>query len=298
MSDRIGIDLGGTKIDLLVLSAGGELRLTRRVPTPKTYNELVAAVADLAAMGRGVAGSSTAIGMGAPGSASPHTGLWRNCNIVTCNGRPFAEDLAQAIGGDFRIENDANCFALSEARDGAGRGHGVVACLTVGTGLGGGLTFDGKVRSGPNAESAEFGHMPLPWPDSADWPLLPCYCGKQGCAEPYVSATGLAADYRRATGTGIDARMVVARARTGEAAAREALARLQDRFARVLAMIVSAVDPDIFVIGGGLGQLPELVEQMPPLVGRHSFSREAKVKVARALHGETSGARGAARLWH
>jgi len=297
MNNRIGIDLGGTNIDLLVFSASGEPLLIRRVPTPKPYNELIAAVADLATMARGVAGSGTAIGMGAPGSASPHTGLWRNCNIVICNGRPFAEDLAQAIGGEFRIENDANCFALSEAREGAGRGYGVVACLTVGTGLGGGLTFDGKLRSGPNAEAAEFGHMPLPWPDSADWPLLPCYCGKRGCAEPYVSATGLAADYRRATGTGADARMVIERARAGEPAAREALARFQDRFARVLAMIVSAVDPDIFVIGGGLGQLPELVEQIPPLVRRHSFSQEAEVKVARAFHGETSGARGAAWLW-
>jgi fructokinase len=205
--------------------------------------------------------------------------------------------LRGAIGGAFRIENDANCFALSEALDGAGRGFDAVAFFTMGPGLGGGLVIEGKLRAGANAEAAEFGHTPLPRPDESEWPLVPCFCGKRGCAEQYVSGTGFAADYARATGRHIAGKEIVSRARSGEAEAQAALARLQDRFARVCASIVNVVDPDVFVVGGGLNTLPELVEELPPLVARYSFSGEAQVKVVRALHGEKSGVRGAARLW-
>jgi fructokinase len=291
MGARIGIDLGGTKIDALALAGDGAITFERRIETPQGYDGIVAAIAGLLRE----AGPG-AVGIGAPGSASPRGGLWRNANIVALNGRPFAADLAAATGRVLRLENDANCFALSEAIDGAGRGHGIVAFFTVGTALGGGLVIDGRLRTGPNAEAAEFGHTPLPWPTPEEWPPLPCFCGKSGCAEQYVSGTGLARDYEGQTGTAIKGREIVLRARAGETAAKAALARLQDRFARVVANILNVIDPDVYVVGGGLNGLPELVEELPPLVARYSFSGTAAAKVVRALHGEKSGVRGAAIL--
>jgi fructokinase len=297
MTNRIGIDLGGTKIDAMVLSPADEVLFERRISTPAGYEAIIEAVAGLVSEAAKHAGPGARVGMGSPGSQSPKTGLWRNANITACNDRPFAQDLQKAIELPLKMENDANCFALSEAIDGAGKGHGVVAFFTVGTALGGGLVIDGRVRSGPNAEAAEFGHTPLPWPNDTEWPLLPCFCGKHGCAEQYVSGTGLQRDYRERTGRDIKGRDIVARARAGEAEALAALDRLADRLARVAANIVNVIDPDIFVIGGGLNALPELVEELPPRVARYSFSGTAEVKVLRAIHGEKSGVRGAARLW-
>jgi fructokinase len=297
MTNRIGIDVGGTKIDVAVLAPSGKTLFEKRITTPRSYDGLIAAVADLVTEARLVAGDGTTVGLGAPGSQSPQTHLWRNANITFCNDMPFVQDLQAAIALPLKAENDANCFALSEALDGAGRGYDVVAFFTIGTALGGGLVINGKLRTGPNAEAAEFGHTPLPRPNQGEWPLLDCFCGKKGCAETLVSGTGLARDYARATGRDIKGKDIVARARAGEAEAKAALARLQDRFARVCANIVNVIDPDIFVIGGGLNQMPELVEELPPLVARYSFSGSAQVKVARAQHGEKSGVRGAARLW-
>lgn len=288
MAARIGIDLGGTKIDALALAGDGAVTFEKRIETPQGYDDIVVAIAELIReAGPGV------VGVGAPGSASPRGGLWRNANIVVLNGRPFAADLAAAAGRDLRLENDANCFALSEAIDGAGQGHGIVAFFTIGTALGGGLVIDGHLRTGPNAEAAEFGHTPLPWPTPDEWPPLPCFCGKSGCAEQYVSGTGLARDYERRTGAAIKGREIVSRARAGEAAATAALSCLQDRFARVVANILNVIDPDIHVIGGGLSGLRELVEDLPPVVARYSFSGTANAKIVRARHGEKSGVRGA-----
>ena len=292
MSRRIGIDLGGTKIDAIALSATGETLFEKRVATPKSYEAVVAAIRDLV----DEAGEGS-IGIGSPGSSSRKTGLWRNANILFCNGKPFQQDLEAAIGRTIRMENDANCFALSEAIDGAGKGHGVVAFFTVGTALGGGLVVNGKLITGANGEAGEFGHTALPWPNESEWPLLPCFCGKSGCAEQYVSGTGLQRDHLRVTGEDIAGKEIVARARAGEAKAQASLQRLQDRFARVAANILCVVDPDVFVIGGGLSELPELVEQLPPLISRYSFSGTAVAKVVRASHGEKSGVRGAAQLW-
>ena len=292
MSRRIGIDLGGTKIDAIALSPAGETLFEKRVATPKSYEAVVAAIRDLVHE----AGDGS-VGIGSPGSSSRLTGLWRNANILFCNGRPFQQDLERAIGRAVRMENDANCFALSEAIDGAGKGHGVVAFFTVGTALGGGLVVNGKLITGANGEAGEFGHTALPWPNESEWPLLPCFCGKNGCAEQYVSGTGLQRDHLKVNGEDIAGKEIVARARAGEAKALASLARLQDRFARVAANILCVVDPDVFVIGGGLGELPELVEQLPPLISRYSFSGTAVVKVVRACHGEKSGVRGAAQLW-
>jgi len=295
--DRIGIDLGGTKIDAIVMADDGRVLFEKRVPTPKAYDAILTAVAGLVQEAEAQAGPQATVGIGAPGSAAPGTDLWRNANILACNGKPLLQDLARLIGRPVRLENDANCFALSEAHDGAGAGHAVVACFTIGTALGGGLVIGGKLRHGPNNEAAEFGHTPLPWPNESEWPLLPCFCGKAGCVEQYVSGTGLARDYARATGQKLDGPEIVVRAREGESEAKAAIDRLADRLARLAAAIVNVVDPDIFVIGGGLSGLPELVEELDRRAGSYTFSGAATVKVARARHGEKSGVRGAARLW-
>jgi fructokinase len=292
MSNRIGIDLGGTKIDAACFSPAGETLFEKRVATPKSYDGVVATIALLVAE----AGEGT-VGIGSPGSASRKTELWRNANITFCNGKPFQKDLEAVIGRAVKMENDANCFALSEAIDGAGRGYPVVAFFTVGTALGGGLVVNGKLVVGANGEAGEFGHTALPWPNESEWPLLPCFCGKSGCAEQYVSGTGLHRDHLKITGENITGKEIVARARGGDANAVASLHRLQDRFARIAANIACVVDPDVFVIGGGLNELPELVEELPPLISRYSFSGTAVAKVARAAHGEKSGVRGAARLW-
>ena len=291
MTNRIGIDLGGTKIDAIVFSPNEEVIFEKRIATPKTYGGIVAAIASL--VNEAGAGS---VGVGAPGSAHPTTGLWRNANIISCNGKPVQRDLETAIGYKIRIDNDANCFALSEAIDGAAKGYGVVAFFTIGTGLGGGVVVDGKIIRGVNGEAAEFGHTGLPWMTQDDWPPVPCFCGKAGCTEMYVSGTGFIADYVRATGETTTGKMIIERARAGEAQAQAAYNRLQDRFARVCANILNIIDPDIYVIGGGMSALPELVEALPPLIQKYSFSGTAIAKVVRAKHGGNSGVRGAARL--
>jgi len=296
MTKRIGIDLGGTKIDAVTLAEDGAILFEKRVATLRTYDAIIGAIAAL--VEEAAAGErDVTIGIGAPGSASPVTGLWRNANILASNNKPFAADLEAAIGRKVKLENDANCFALSEALGGAGAGHGLVACFTIGTALGGGLVIDGKLRTGPNNEAAEFGHTPMPWPNASEWPLLPCFCGKQGCVEQYVSGTGLARDYERATDIRIRGEEIVARARSGDAEAQAAIDRLADRFARLIGAVINLIDPDIFVIGGGLSGLPELVDEIGPRAGRYSFSGAAKVRVARAKFGEKSGVRGAALLW-
>jgi fructokinase len=295
--DRIGIDLGGTKIDAIVIAGDGRVLFERRVPTPKSYDAVLDAITVLVGEADRQAGPGATIGIGAPGSISPKTGLWRNANILSLNDKPVLADLERRIGRSLRMENDANCFALSEAHDGAGMGRAVVACFTIGTALGGGLVIDGKLRHGPNNEAAEFGHTPLPWPNESELPLIPCFCGKAGCVEQYVSGTGLARDYAKVTGEALKGPEIVARARAGDAQAKAAIDRLADRLARLTAAIVNVIDPDIFVLGGGLSGLPELVEELGPRAGRYTFSGAATIKVARAKHGEKSGVRGAARLW-
>ena len=289
---RIGVDIGGTKIDALAFDPADKIIFQKRIDTPKDYEPMIQAIAGLVKdAGEG------SVGIGAPGSGDPETGVWRNSNFVASNGKPMARDLEAAIGRPLRIENDANCFALSEAKDGAGAGFGSVAFFTIGTGLGGGLVIDGKIIRGAHAEAAEFGHTGLPWMTEQDWPPVKCFCGKQGCAEMYVSGTGLALDYTRSTGFELTSPEIIARARLGAGAASAALKRLQDRFARICANILNVVDPDIFVLGGGLSSLPELVEELPPLITKYTFSGSAIPRVARAKHGGNSGVRGAARLW-
>ncbi len=289
---RIGVDIGGTKIDALVFDRDDKIVFEKRIDTPKDYDPMIKAIADLVHE----AGSGS-VGIGAPGSGHPKSGIWRNSNFVASNGKPMAKDLEAAIGRPIRIENDANCFALSEAKDGAGAGFGVVAFFTIGTGLGGGLVVGGKIIRGAHSEAAEFGHTGLPWMTEEDWPPIKCFCGKQGCAEMYVSGTGLVLDYARTTGFELSGPEIISRAKLGAVAASAVLKRLQTRFARICANILNVVDPDIFVMGGGLSALPELVEDLAPLIAGYTFSGEAKPRVVRAKYGGNSGVRGAARLW-
>jgi fructokinase len=286
----IGLDIGGTKIAVARFDGDGQSSFEKRIATPKTYDDIVAATAALARE----AGAGT-IGIGSPGSPGPD-GLWRNANMIAVNGRPFQSDLQSAIGRPIRMENDANCFALAEARLGAGKGKSVVAFFTIGTGLGGGLVIDGKLLRGAHGEAAEFGHMGMPWMTEREWPPLACFCGKPGCVEMYVSGTGLRQDWQRMHGETLEGPDVVGLARKGDARALSAIARLQDRFARVIGNLVNCFDPDIFVIGGGLAELPELVEEMPAVAAQYSFSGKARPRITRAAFAN-SGVRGAALLW-
>jgi fructokinase len=295
MMNRIGVDVGGTKIHALAFSPGNIIIYDKRIETPASYEGIIAAVSALVSEADLGTGGST-IGIGAPGTSSPFNGLWRNANIVACNGRPFHSDLEAAIGKPIRTENDANCFALSEALYGAGQGHDIVAFFTIGTGLGGGLVIGGRLIRGAHGEAAEFGHTGLPWLAPEDLPPTPCFCGKNGCVEMYVSGTGLAKDYLKVTGHERSGPQIVKSARAGDADAVAALSRMQLRFARTCANVVNMVDPGIIVMGGGMAELPELMEDLPLLIAQYSFSGTASPIVARAQFAD-SGARGAALLW-
>lgn len=294
---RIGVDLGGTKIEAVALSESGAELDRRRVLTPNNYKDTIAAIRDIVAATEQAAGAKGTLGIGTPGSASPTTGVWRNSNALFLNGTRFGADLAAALGRPVRIENDANCFVLSEAADGAGKGKHVVFGVTIGTGFGGGLVFGGRMHRGTNAVAGEAGHIPLPWPMADDLPMRPCYCGKVGCVEKYLCGAGMVADYQRLTGQEITAAEVTERLTHGEAAAEQVMALFVDRLARVFGVVVTLLDPDIIVLGGGLSNLPGLAERVMPLIPQYVFGGEGRVEVALAKHGESSGVRGAARLW-
>jgi fructokinase len=232
-----------------------------------------------------------------PGAISPATGRVKNANSVWLIGRPLAEDLSALLARPLRFANDANCFALSEATDGAGAGARVVFGVIVGTGTGGGVTVDGKVLTGPNAIAGEWGHNPMPWPLPGEWPGPPCYCGRTGCIETFLSGPGLARDYRTATGTDADAAEIAVRAAAGDAAAEEALRRYEDRMARALAAVINVLDPDVIVLGGGLSGLERLYRNVPALWRRFVFSDRVDTRLLPPVHGDSSGVRGAAWLW-
>ncbi len=282
---RIGVDLGGTKIEAIALEGNKELR-RRRVATPRgDYQATVAAVAALVGeMGEG------SVGVGIPGALSPVTGLVKNANSTWLIGRPLKQDLERALQSEVRIENDANCFALSEATDGAGQGARAVFGVILGTGVGGGIVIDGKLLKGPNAIAGEWGHNPLPAPGPQDLPLPACYCGRAGCIETYLSGPGLARDHQ---------------ALTGETAAPEALAagqgaalgRYEERLARALASVINVLDPDVIVLGGGMSNVPRLYTEVPRLWSKHVFSDHVATRLSRNVHGDSSGVRGAAWLW-
>ena len=294
---RIGIDFGGTKIEAVGLDADGAILARKRVPNPGNYDAAIEAVADLVGFIEQEAGRTGAIGMGTPGSQSPRTGLMRNSNSVYLNGRRFGDDLQARLGRPVRLANDANCLALSEATDGAAAGAKVAFAIIIGTGCGGGLVVDGSLVEGVGGVAAEIGHISLPWPSAAEAPGPKCWCGLNGCLETWVSGSGLQRDHLERTGQALGAPDIVAAARAGEAASVESLDRYVDRLGRAIAAITNLVDPDVFVLGGGMSNVGELYERLPAVVARYAFSDHWAGRIAPAVWGDASGVRGAARLW-
>jgi len=295
---RIGIDLGGTKIEGIALDPTGQERARRRVSTPRgDYCGTVTAVADLVSWLEDAAGSPASVGVGMPGTISPASGLVKNANSTWLIGRPLDRDLSDAMGRPVRLANDADCFALSEATDGAGAGIRTVFGIILGTGVGGGIVVDGRVVSGPNAIGGEWGHNPLPWPTGSEHPGPACYCGLSGCIETYLSGPGLAADHACVTHEDQDAATIAARAEAGDETARATLDRYADRLARATATILNVLDPDVVVLGGGVSKIDLLYEAVPALWSRWVFSDTVATALRKPVHGDSSGVRGAAWLW-
>jgi fructokinase len=295
---RIGIDLGGTKIEIAALDAGGGVAARKRVDTPAgDYCATLKAIAALVASVERELGREGSIGIATPGARSLATGLIRNANSTCLNGKPLQEDIEARLGREVRIANDANCFALSEALDGAGRGARVVFGAILGTGVGGGLVVDGRVLTGANAICGEWGHNALPRPSAEDHPLPPCYCGRHGCIETFLSGPGFAADHARRTGERLAAADIARRAGEGDRACDESLGRYEERLARSLASVINLLDPDVIVLGGGLSNVARLYESIPRRWGEHVFSDEVRTRLLPPAHGDASGVLGAARLW-
>jgi fructokinase len=292
---RIGIDLGGTKIEAITLGRSGEFSHRMRVATPSRYQDTVQAIADLVRGAEQALEGTGSVGVGIPGVISPKSGLVKNANSIALNGHPFDRDLAEALERDVRVGNDANCFALSEASDGAGVGYKAVFGVIIGTGCGGGLVVDGQMIEGPNRVAGEWGHVPLPWPKPEELPGIPCWCGQQGCLERYISGTGLAIDCDGPDAR--DASRISARAAEGEQRAIDALTRHADRLGRGLAVIVNILDPDVIVLGGGLSNMQHLYDDVPKVMKQHVFSDFVETPVVRNKHGDSSGVRGAAWMW-
>jgi len=289
---RLGIDLGGTKIEAALLDRDGVIRARARVPTPRDYAGSIAAIAGLIGETEAIGGARAAtVGLAIPGSLSPLTGLVRNANSTWLNGKPLREDLAHALGRPVRLANDANCFALSEAVDGAAAGARVVFGVIIGTGCGGGVAIDGKVIDGASGVAGEWGHIPLPWPTEEEFSGPECWCGRRGCMELWVSGSG----FKRWAGRSAEEAATAAKA--GEAAARGQLDLLSQRLARGLAVVVDVLDPDVIVFGGGLSNMDGLCEGVRAHLGPWVFSDHVGARLVRNMHGDSSGVRGAAWLF-
>ena len=292
---RIGVDLGGTKIEVIALGPDGKEALRHRIPTPRSYPETIGGIKGLVEDVEAKIGAKATVGIGIPGVISPATGLVKNANSIALNGHRFDYDISQALDREVRVENDANCFALSEAADGAGAGEGVVFGVILGTGCGGGVVIGGRVIQGLHRVTGEWGHTPLPWPSGSEIPGHSCWCGKYGCLETYLAGPSLARD---CDGPGAhDAGSLPGRAASGDVAAREALARHVDRLARGLAVVINILDPDVIVLGGGLSNMEHLYAELPRLIPTHAFSDIIQTPIRRNAHGDSSGVRGAAWLW-
>ncbi|MEL7462511.1 MAG: ROK family protein [Pseudomonadota bacterium] len=296
---RIGVDLGGTKIEAVALSADGAEAARERVDAPRgDYRDTIDALIGLAARVAAEAGAARGpLGVGIPGSTSPTTGLVRNANSTWLNDRPFEADLASAWGAPVRVANDANCFALSEATDGAAVGAKSAFGVIIGTGVGGGLVADGRLIGGANGIGGEWGHAPLPNPTPEETPGPLCWCGRRGCVETWCSGPALAADYSRATGREATAKEVASLAAAGDRAAESAIERHGERLGRALAMVANIFDPEAIVLGGGLSNLPGIAERARRAMIPHVFSDKVATRIVPNLHGDSSGVRGAARLW-
>lgn len=295
---RIGIDLGGTKIEIVALGDNNQELIRERVPTPKDdYEAIIRTIADLVRTVEARVGQKGTIGIGTPGANSRATGLLKNSNSTCLNNRPLRADLEEALGCSIRMDNDANCFALSEALDGAAQGCDVVFGVIAGTGIGGGIVVNGKALKGINAIAGEWGHNPLPWPRDDELPGPDCYCGKHGCIETYLSGPGMSKDHLRVIRTKLTPESILAGASRGDPACEATLQRYEDRMARALAHVINLIDPDIIVLGGGISNIWRLYENVPRLWGKYVFSDRVGTLLIPPKYGDASGVRGAAMLW-
>ncbi len=295
---RIGIDLGGTKTEIMALADDGEVLIRRRVQTPAgDYQGSIRTIVDLVQGVEHELGMHASVGVATPGAISPASGLIKNANSVCLNGRPLDRDLADALGREIRLANDADCFTLSEAVDGAAAGAGSVFGVIIGTGTGGGIVIHGQLLSGPNAIAGEWGHNPLPWPSAAESPGHQCYCGLRGCIETFLSGPGLARQHREQCQQDLSPAEIVRRAEHGDQQAGQSLMQYEDRLARALASVINVIDPEVIVLGGGMSNIGRLYANVPAIWGRYVFSDRVDTRLCQAAYGDSSGVRGAAWLW-
>ena len=298
---RIGIDLGGTKTEVIALSEQGEQLFRHRLPTPGgDYTQTIETIAQLVAMAEKETGQRGTVGVGIPGAISPYTGVVKNANSTWLNGQPFDRDLSRRLDREVRLANDANCLAVSEAVDGAAAGAQMVFAVIIGTGCGAGVALGGRAHAGGNGTAGEWGHNPLPWMDEDELRYreeVPCYCGRQGCIETFISGTGFAIDYQRLSGQSLKGSEIIRLAEEDNAVAALALSRYELRLAKSLAHVVNILDPEVIVLGGGMSNVERLYKTVPPLVKNFVFGGECETPIRRAVHGDSSGVRGAAWLW-
>ncbi|EDP8627226.1 fructokinase [Salmonella bongori] len=298
---RIGIDLGGTKTEVIALDDAGEQRFRHRLPTPREdYQQTIETIAALVDMAEQATGQTGSVGIGIPGSISPYTGVVKNANSTWLNGQPFDKDMSRRLNREVRLANDANCLAVSEAVDGAAAGAQTVFAVIIGTGCGAGVALNGRAHIGRNGTAGEWGHNPLPWMDEDEWRYreeIPCYCGKQGCIETFISGTGFTTDYQRLGGKQLKGDEIIHLVKEQDAVAELALSRYERRLAKALAHVVNILDPDVIVLGGGMSNVERLYSTVPSLMKSFVFGGECETPVRKAQHGDSSGVRGAAWLW-
>ncbi|EHP2655757.1 fructokinase [Salmonella enterica subsp. enterica serovar Montevideo] len=298
---RIGIDLGGTKTEVIALDDAGEQRFRHRLPTPREdYQQTIETIATLVDMAEQATGQTGSVGIGIPGSLSPYTGVVKNANSTWLNGQPFDSDVSRRLKREVRLANDANCLAVSEAVDGAAAGAQTVFAVIIGTGCGAGVALNGRAHIGGNGTAGEWGHNPLPWMDDDELRYreeIPCYCGKQGCIETFISGTGFATDYQRLSGNTLKGDEIIRLVDAQDAVAELALSRYELRLAKALSHVVNILDPDVIVLGGGMSNVECLYKTVPSLMKSFVFGGECETPVRKARHGDSSGVRGAAWLW-
>lgn len=295
---RFGIDLGGTKTEIIALGEGGSVLLRERVPTPRQdYHACITTMRDLVAAAESKLGIRGSVGVAIPGTISTKSGLVKNANSTALIGHPLDKDLAAALDRPVRVANDANCFALSEATDGAAAGAAVVFGIIAGTGVGGGVCVDGRILAGAHGIAGEWGHNALPRPRANEVPGPECYCGKRGCIESWCSGPAIAAQYEQQTGRAHSAAEIASQASAGDAVAARIMQDFYDRFARAIAHIVNILDPDAIVLGGGLSNIDALYRELPTRVEAYAFTPEGPTRIVKNRHGDSSGVRGAAWLW-